>query len=314
MKILFCTKNDIFGAVILNKILPQLQPHEVKVLLSDKTRAEENAVPELTEEKFLERDFPLNLIFPLIDAQPLRGELLTFAGCAEKFNVDISTTLNINCEESETMIRGWAPDIIVSARFSLIFKSNIEKIPRLGIFNIHPGALPGYAGLCAPLRGMLHGDPQLGCTLHKVDDGIDTGPIYAVGYLPAEPVKSVFGHIAQLYELGLANLLKLLNDFSEGRTPVLQVQDPAAFKYFRLPDAKAFAELRARGVEPVAYEIYSDLIEKFVPSPIYETVRGALEDHNIEQATTSIHAKGTEKVLTEMRAALGALLAGQHKS
>jgi len=100
------------------------------------------------------------------------------------------------------MIRDWAPDIIISARFSLIFKSNIEQIPPLGIFNIHPGALPGYAGLCAPLRGMLNGEKELGCTLHQVDNGIDTGPIYAVGYLAAQPEKSVFGHIAQLYELG----------------------------------------------------------------------------------------------------------------
>ena len=128
MKILFCTKNDIFGAVILNKILPQLKDHAVKVLLSDKTRAEENSVPELVEEKFLERDLPLNLIFPLIDAQSLTGELLTFAGCSKKFKIDISTILNINNAESEKMIRDWAPDIIISARFSLIFKSNIEQI------------------------------------------------------------------------------------------------------------------------------------------------------------------------------------------
>ena len=299
MKILFCTKNDIFGAVILNKILPQLKDHTVKVLLSDKTRAEENSVPELVEEKFLERDLPLNLIFPLVDAQNLTGELLTFAGCAKKFKIDISTILNINHAESEKMIRDWAPDIIISARFSLIFKSNIEQIPPLGIFNIHPGALPGYAGLCAPLRGLLHGDKQLGCTLHQVDDGIDTGPIYAVGYLTAQPEKSVFGHIAQLYELGLVNLMKLLSDISEGQRPTLQVQDPAAFRYFRLPDATAFAELRARGVEPVSYEIYSDLIKQFIPPEIYASAVEMLNSKKIAQATANIHSKGTHTVLAE---------------
>ncbi len=304
MKILFCTKNDIFGAVILNKILPKLKNHEVKVLLSDKTRAEENSVPELVEEKFLERDFPLSLIFPLVDGQALSGELLTFAGCAKKFNVDISTILNINHAESEKMIRDWAPDIIISARFSLIFKSNIEKIPPLGIFNIHPGALPGYAGLCAPLRGMLHGDKQLGCTLHQVDDGIDTGPIYAVGYLTAQPEKSVFGHIAQLYELGLVNLMKLLGDFSEGRKPKLQVQDPAAFRYFRLPDATAFSDLRARGVEPVSYEIYGDLIKQFIPADIYSSAESMLNSEKLAHATTSIHTKGTAQVLAGNRVAL----------
>ncbi|MDO8694304.1 MAG: formyltransferase family protein [Sheuella sp.] len=301
MKILFCSKNDIFGAVILNEILPQLKDHEVKVLLSDKTRAEENSVPDLVEEKFLERDFPLNLIFPLVDAQSLTGELLTFAGCAKKFNVDIHTILNINNPESEKMIRDWAPDIIISARFSLIFKSNIEQIPRLGIFNIHPGALPGYAGLCAPLRGMLNGEEKLGCTLHRVDDGIDTGPIYAVSYLDAHPEKSVFGHIAELYGLGLVNMMRLLGELSNGRTPALQVQDPAAFRYFRLPDAAAFTDLRARGVEPVSYEVYGELIRKFIPAAIYSGAQDFLNSKKIEHATTSIHSKGSAEVLAGNR-------------
>lgn len=304
MKILFCTKNDIFGAVILNKILPQLKDHQVKVLLSDKTRAEENSVPELVEEKFLERDFPLNLIFPLIDAQPLCGELLTFEGCARQFNVSISTTLNINNAESEKMIRDWAPDIIVSARFSLIFKSNIEKIPPLGIFNIHPGALPGYAGLCAPLRGLLHGDPQLGCTLHQVDEGIDTGPIYAVAYLKAQPEKSVFGHIAQLYQLGLENLLRLLADFSSGRKPELKVQDPAAFRYFKLPDTQAFDTLRTLGVEPVNYEIYSELISQFIPAKLHSLTQNKLTGQAIQQTTHAVHSRGSHTALEKQRSEL----------
>jgi methionyl-tRNA formyltransferase len=297
MKILFCTKNDIFGAVILNKILPQLKNHQVKVLLSDKTRAEENSVQELIEEKFLERDFPLNLIFPLIDAQLLGGELLTFAGCAGRFNVSISTIHNINHADSEKMIRDWAPDIIVSARFSLIFKSNIEKIPPLGIFNIHPGHLPGYAGLCAPLRGLLLGETELGCTLHKVDEGIDTGAIYAVAYLKAEPEKSVFGHIEQLYQLGLESLLRLLVELSSGLKPELKVQDPAAFRYFKLPDAQTFQALRMLNIEPVNYELYSELILKFIPFQLHNRFQNKLIGKVIQQATKEASAHGINSIL-----------------
>lgn len=308
MKIIFCTKNDIFGAVILNRILPQLRHHQVKVLLSDKTRSEENSVSELVEEKFLERDLPLNLIFPLVDAQELTGELLTFKGCAKKFNIEISTCLNINNTESEQMIRDWAPDVIISARFSLIFKSNIEQIPRFGIFNIHPGALPGYAGLCAPLRGLLHGDEQLGCTLHQVDDGIDTGPIYAVSYLPAQPEKSVFGHIAALYELGLGNLLKLLADLAEDRKPNLQVQDKEDFRYFRLPDSNAFEALRKRGVELVSYERYAALIQQFFPVSLHAKTRPALNASSIEELTQSIHALDAKLVLDKKQRDLETLI------
>ena len=132
MKILLCTKNDVFGAEILNWLLPRLQRHELTVLLSDKTRAEENSIPDLVVEKILERELPLNQLFPLIDAQPLCGELLTFQALAQRHGVSIEKVHNINDEASERRIRDFAPDVIVSARFSLIFKANTLQIPRWG--------------------------------------------------------------------------------------------------------------------------------------------------------------------------------------
>jgi hypothetical protein len=309
MKILFCTKNDVFGATILNFILPKLRHHEVKVLLSDKTRSEENKVPELFEEKFLERDFPLGVLFPLIDAdQPSCGTLLTFEGCAKKYGVPIDTILDINGQQGEQMIRDWAPDVIVSARFSLIFKKNIEMIPRHGIFNIHPGALPGYAGLCAPLRGLLNADEKLGCTLHQVDMGIDTGPIYSVSYMPASPQKSIFSHIGNLYEMGLTRLLELLQTIENGESPVLQVQDPADFRYYRLPDEQVFAELRDKGIEPVSFEIYSQLIQKFCPDAMRTSLAEFITPLALATLTKSIHTHGIEACVERYRTTIDSQL------
>ncbi len=304
MKILFCSKNDIFGATILNFILPQLAGHQVKVLLSDKTRSEENKVPELVDEKFLERELPLDLLFPLIDAQPLHGQLLTFKGCAHEYGVSIQTIQNINAPESEQRIRDWAPDIIVSARFSLIFKGNIEQIPPHGIFNIHPGALPGYAGLCAPLRGILNGDDMLGCTLHKVDMGIDTGPIYSVSYMPSKPPQSVFAHIGNLYQMGLTSLLDLLKDIAAGNTPVLRVQDKAAFRYYHLPEEHVFEDMRARNIKPVSFEVYGELLRKFCPEALVPAMSILFDPATLEQDTAAIHAHGTAPVIERLRDAI----------
>jgi hypothetical protein len=297
MRILFCTKNDVFGASILNWILPRLGDHQVKVLLSDKTRTEENSVQALVEEKFLERDFPLRALFPLIDQQTAVGKLLTFEGCRQRYQVEIDTIYRINDADAEAMIRDWAPDIIVSARFSLIFKKNIEKIPPLGIFNIHPGALPGYAGLYAPLRGVLNADKQLGCTLHQVDEGIDTGAIYSVSYLPFTVERSIFGHIAQLYELGLTSLLALLGDLARGEKPRLKVQDETLFRYFRLPDEAAFARLKTLGVDLVAFDVYSDFIQQFVPDALSNQLSQALSPQALEQLTHQISTNGIDKTV-----------------
>jgi hypothetical protein len=299
MKILFCTKKDVLGAWILNWILPKLSQHHVKVFLSDKTRPVENSVQALTEEKFLERDLPLLALFPLIDGQSELGSLATFEGCRQRYKVEIETILNINDPDTEKTIREWAPDIIVSARFSLIFKKNIESIPPLGIFNIHPGTLPGYAGLCAPLRAILNAENQLGCTLHQVDGGIDTGPIYSLSYLEANPEQSIFSHIALLYELGLKSLLQLLAELDEGHPPLLEEQDKNSFRYFHLPDEQCFYQLRDMGVEPVSYDFYSDFVKQFVPASLTRKLDIALAPSAIQRSTQSISQIGVPEALKQ---------------
>jgi folate-dependent phosphoribosylglycinamide formyltransferase PurN len=297
MRILFCTKRDVFGASILNWILPRLGAHQVKVLLSDKTRTEENSVQALVEEKFLERDLPLRALFPLLDQQAAAGKLATFEGCRHHYQVEIDTITTINDADTEAMIRDWAPDMIVSARFSLIFKANIERIPPLGIFNVHPGALPGYAGLYAPLRGVLNKEQQLGCTLHRVDEGIDTGEVYSVSYLPFTHELSIFGHIAQLYELGLTRFLELLSDLERGKNPVLKVQDKALFRYFKLPDEAAFTNLKALGVDLVAFDVYSDFIKQFVPEALSHRLSEVLSAQALEQTTQQVITVGIDKTV-----------------
>ena len=301
MRILFCTKKDVFGTWILNWVLPKLSQHHVKVLLSDKTRTEENSVQALTEEKFLERDLPLAALFPLIDSHSEMGPLATFEGCQKRYQVEIDTITSVNDSDTEKMIRDWAPDIIVSARFSLIYKANIESIPPLGIFNIHPGALPGYAGLCAPLRGILHAEKQLGCTLHKVDEGIDTGAIYRVAYLESDPKQSVFAHIAPLYELGLTNLLQLLADLAEGISPQLKTQDKEGFRYFRLPDESAFVELDRMGVQAVSYDVYSEFVKKFVPASLASQLNVILSPLEIQRSTQSVAVLGIPAALKQFK-------------
>lgn len=294
MKILLCTKNDLFGADILNWLLPRLAGHELRVLLSDKTRAAENSIADLAVEKVLERDLPLGQLFPVIDAQPLRGELLSFHGLAERHQISIEKVYNINAQDAESQIRDFAPDVIVSARFSLIFKAKILEIPRWGTYNIHPGALPGYAGLFAPMRGLLNGEDRLGCTLHLVDEGIDTGAIHSVSWLPAVPARSVFGHISELYRLGLVRLISLLEGLEQGTPPTLKPQDRSAFRYYRLPGAVDFDDLRRRGTEPMHYPDYCRFIRRFWPDDMSLHAPEFFEPSRLEamvaQMTADSHA------------------------
>ncbi len=55
------------------------------------------------------------------------------------------------------------------------------------VINIHPSLLPSFPGLDAQDQAVRHGVRWSGCTVHFVDEGVDTGPIILQA---AVPVKS----------------------------------------------------------------------------------------------------------------------------
>ncbi|MCL4137138.1 UNVERIFIED_CONTAM: hypothetical protein GTU68_010729 [Idotea baltica] len=54
----------------------------------------------------------------------------------------------------------------------------VEAFPRR-MLNIHPSLLPAFPGLDAQAQAWDYGVSVSGCTVHMVDEGLDTGPIVA---------------------------------------------------------------------------------------------------------------------------------------
>jgi phosphoribosylglycinamide formyltransferase-1 len=52
------------------------------------------------------------------------------------------------------------------------------------ILNIHPSLLPAFPGLDAQHQALEHGVKFSGCTVHFVDDGLDSGPIILQAVVP----------------------------------------------------------------------------------------------------------------------------------
>lgn len=280
MRILVCTKRDLAGAIVLNQLMPHLAGDRVMVLLSDKTRPAEKSLPELAEMKFLERDLPIDTLFPLIDALGAEGApLATFDGIAARYGVPMKTVSKINSADGETLIRDFAPDLILSVRFSLIFKQPIFEIPRLGTWNVHPGALPRYAGLFAPFRSMLDGQSHIGCTLHRIDDGIDTGPVVGIGWLPVDRRRSLLWHVVRAYQPGLDLFVTMLAGLRQSRQPDLLTQDSAQRVYVSMPADEHFRAFHASGLRLSDPGEYRDIIRGFLPpdTDIPEAISAALD-------------------------------------
>ncbi len=75
----------------------------------------------------------------------------------------------------------FAPDLVVSAGFMKIVGK--EFLARFGgrFINTHPALLPSFPGAHAVRDALAYGVRVTGCTVHFVDDGVDTGPVIAQG-------------------------------------------------------------------------------------------------------------------------------------
>ena len=68
-------------------------------------------------------------------------------------------------------------DLVVLAGYMRIISPYFIKMYKNRIMNIHPALLPSFPGLHAQKQAVEHGAKISGCTVHFVDEGVDSGPI-----------------------------------------------------------------------------------------------------------------------------------------
>jgi len=86
---------------------------------------------------------------------------------------------HINHPGVVALARELKPDLLCVFGTSLI-RGDLLKEGRLGIANLHGGLSPEYRGADCTFWALYNGEPEkIGCTLHWIDPGIDTGGLIA---------------------------------------------------------------------------------------------------------------------------------------
>ncbi len=86
---------------------------------------------------------------------------------------------HINDDKVVSLVERLKPDVIAVFGTSLIRGELLSK-GRLGIVNLHGGLSPHYRGADCTFWALYNEEPeQVGCTLHFIDAGIDTGKLIA---------------------------------------------------------------------------------------------------------------------------------------
>ncbi len=88
------------------------------------------------------------------------------------------------------------PDLVVSAGFMKIVGASFLGAFGGRFINTHPALLPSFPGAHGVRDALAYGVKVTGCTVHFVDDGVDTGPIIAQGVVEVTEEETVEGEAA----------------------------------------------------------------------------------------------------------------------
>jgi methionyl-tRNA formyltransferase len=89
-----------------------------------------------------------------------------------------------SAQQLAALIASYEPDLVICDAFPWLVPAEALAVPRLGAINMHPSLLPRWRGPVPVAWAIRAGDPELGVTIHRMDEHFDTGPILAQGSVP----------------------------------------------------------------------------------------------------------------------------------
>jgi methionyl-tRNA formyltransferase len=130
-------------------------------------------------------------------------------------------------------IRGHKVDVIVNVHSLFRLCKEVSEAPSLGSYNLHPGPLPRYAGLNSVSWAIYRGEKTHGVSLHKMEAGIDTGPIVSQEMFEIASEETGLSLTAQCVNVGVLMVMRFLEAAGHNPCAILEVQqDPSKREYF----------------------------------------------------------------------------------
>jgi peptidoglycan/xylan/chitin deacetylase (PgdA/CDA1 family) len=126
-------------------------------------------------------------------------------------NIRIDRVTDLHAPASLALVRAFEPELGVSLA-APILRRTLFSIPEHGTLNLHKGKLPEFRGMPPAFWELWQDQDRVGCSVHQVDDGLDTGALVAECSLPCPRHATVRGLQLQLDEIGIELMTRAVQD------------------------------------------------------------------------------------------------------
>ncbi|MCK6056940.1 methionyl-tRNA formyltransferase [Micrococcus luteus] len=155
-------------------------------------------------------------------------------------------------------IRALEADVAVVVAYGALVPAEALEIPRHGWLNLHFSALPSYRGAAPVQRAVMAGETEIAADVFQLEEGLDTGPVFARLTRPVAADETAGAVLADLAERGGPLVIGVLDRLAAGTaTATPQHGEPSQAPKLSAVDglvdpARPVAEVAARinGVTP----------------------------------------------------------------
>ena len=135
-------------------------------------------------------------------------------------NLQLHTPVNGN--ELNALLRKIAPDVVITIAYGRLIKLEELMIPKFGWLNIHFSLLPRWRGAAPVQRTIEYGDSESGISIFRLDEGMDTGPIFYSEKIHLTGEETFGSLLSTLSGLAAPATLKVLEMLTRGDQPIPQ--------------------------------------------------------------------------------------------
>ena len=151
---------------------------------------------------------------------------------AERLGIPIFTPKSLKRDaDAVAVFQSHHADLAVVAAYGLILPPAVLAAPRLGCVNIHASLLPRWRGAAPIQRALEAGDTETGVAIMRMEEGLDTGPVWRMATTPITDMTTLPQLHDTLSELGATTLLAALPDIVAGVAPTPQPEDGVTYAH-----------------------------------------------------------------------------------
>jgi methionyl-tRNA formyltransferase len=227
---------------------------------------------------------------------------------ARSAGIDVLTPRRPSEPDFLARLRELAIDCCPVVAYGALLPPAALAVPLLGWVNLHFSLLPAWRGAAPVQHALLHGDDVTGASTFRIEEGLDTGPVFGVVTESIRPDDTAGDLLERLARSGAGLMRATLDGLEDGTlTAVPQPADGVSFAPkitaadahvdWRMPAQHIDRQVRACTPEPGAWTGFRGERLKLAPLRVRDAARLAPGELRVERTAVLV---GTATVAVEL--------------